>query len=88
MTTQARQAPESGCEKARRELEEYIHGELCAEDASDIREHLDGCGECRDEHTVGVTLSNALKGACKENAPEQLRDRILDAIREAQAHHG
>lgn len=87
MTTEAQQAPDQACEKARRELEEYMHGELCAEDASDIRAHLDGCQECRDEHTVGVTLSNALKGACKEAAPEQLRDRILDAIREAQAGH-
>lgn len=87
MTTEAQRAPEAGCEKARRELEEYIHGELCAEDARDIREHLNGCEECRDEHTVGITLSSALKDACKETAPEQLRDRILDAIREAQAGH-
>lgn len=88
MTTEAQGASESGCEKARRELEEYIHGELCAEDAGDIRAHLDGCDECRDEHTVGVTLSNALKGACKEAAPEELRDRVLDAIRKEQATHG
>lgn len=75
------------CQRAKRELEEYIHGELCASDASDIRAHLEGCEECRDEHTVGVTLTNALKGACKEAAPEELRDSILQALRRAQSAH-
>lgn len=86
-TLDERTAP-SDCERARKELEEYIHGELCTADATDIREHLETCSECRDEHTVGVTLSSALKGSCREVAPEQLRDRILSAIRDAQSSHG
>ena len=82
------QSATSGCEKARKELEEYIHGELCTEDAADIRQHLETCQECSEEHTVGVTLSSALKGSCREAAPEELRDRILHAIRTEQAKHG
>lgn len=81
------ETPTTDCQRAKRELEEYIHGELCASDASDIRAHLEECEECRDEHTVGVTLTNALKGACKEAAPEELRDSILAALRRAQAEH-
>jgi predicted anti-sigma-YlaC factor YlaD len=30
-----------GCEKARAELEEYLHHELRREDAADIREHME-----------------------------------------------
>lgn len=75
------------CQRAKKELEEYIHDELCAEDATDIRRHLETCTDCRDEHTVGVTLTNALKGACKEAAPEELRESILNALRTAQAQH-
>ncbi|MGO1393141.1 zf-HC2 domain-containing protein [Agrococcus casei] len=80
-------APASDCQRAKRELEEYIHGELCAADAGDIRRHLETCDDCNAEHTVGVTLTNALKGACKEAAPEELRDSIMNALRRAQAEH-
>ena len=76
-----------GCEKARKELEEYLHGELRSADAADIRAHLETCPSCSDEHTVGVTLSNALKGACKELAPETLRAQVLQKLREVQATH-
>ena len=77
----------SDCQRAKQELEEYIHGELCASDAGDIRRHLESCKDCSDEHTVGVTLTNALKGACREAAPEELRDSIMNALRRAQAQH-
>lgn len=76
-----------GCEKARAELEEYLHKELCSEDAADIRAHLDGCPDCAAEHTVGVQLTLALKEACKETAPEDLRDQVLSRLRVAQAAH-
>jgi len=32
-----------GCTKAKAELEEYLHDELCREDAADIREHMANC---------------------------------------------
>ena len=37
-----------GCEKARRDLEEYLRNEICTTEHSDIKEHLDGCPGCRD----------------------------------------
>lgn len=76
-----------GCEKAKAELEEYLHRELEAKDAADIREHLENCGDCAAEHTVGVNLTLALKEACREAAPVDLRDQVLARIREAQASH-
>jgi anti-sigma factor (TIGR02949 family) len=76
-----------GCDKAKAELEEYLHQELCSEDAADIRAHLDGCTDCAEEHTVGVQLTMALKQACSETAPEQLKDQVLARLRAVQATH-
>ena len=66
------------CTQARAALEEYLHKELCAEDAADVRAHLDSCEECSAEHHVGETLTIALQGACKDRAPEELRDRLVE----------
>ena len=77
-----------GCEKAKAELEEYLHNELCKEDASDIQEHLASCTDCSSEHLVGRTLTEVVQRACKEAAPEDLRDLVLLRLRAIQAHYG
>lgn len=75
------------CSQALAALEEYLHKELCAEDAADVRAHLEACEECSAEHHVGKTLTNALQGACKDRAPEELRERLLESLRAAKAQH-
>lgn len=75
------------CTEARAALEEYLHKELCAEDAADVRAHLDTCEECSAEHHVGEMLTSALQGACKDRAPEELRERLLSSLRAAKAQH-
>ncbi|UOE44549.1 mycothiol system anti-sigma-R factor [Agromyces larvae] len=75
-----------GCEKARQELEEYLHNELCREDAADIREHVANCPECSAELNVGRTITEVVQRACRENAPGELRLAVLTRIREVQAH--
>ena len=76
-----------GCEKAKAELEEYLHNELCGEDASDIQEHLAHCSDCSNEHLVGRTLTEAVQRACREMAPEDLRDQVLLKLRTIQSGH-
>lgn len=76
-----------GCEKAKAELEEYLHNELRGEDACDIQEHLAHCGDCSDEHLVGRTLTEAVQRACRETAPEDLRDQVLLKLRTIQSAH-
>lgn len=76
-----------GCEKAQAALEEYLHNELCSDDAADIRDHLQGCTDCGDEHNVGRVLTEAVQRACKEVAPEELRDQVLARLRSIQATH-
>ncbi|KAA6433027.1 mycothiol system anti-sigma-R factor [Agrococcus sediminis] len=75
------------CTEARAALEEYLHHELCAEDAADVRAHLAECEECSAEHHVGEMLTAALQGACKDRAPEELRAKLLESLRAAKASH-
>ncbi|WP_419818599.1 zf-HC2 domain-containing protein [Glaciibacter flavus] len=76
-----------GCDKAKAELEEYLHNELCASDVQDIREHLANCADCTSEHHVGRVLTEAVQRACRETAPATLRAQVLFSIREIQATH-
>ena len=75
-----------GCEKAKAELEEYLHNELCSTDAADIREHLANCPGCTAEHLIGKVLTETVQRACKETAPEDLRNQVLARLRVAQQH--
>lgn len=74
-----------GCEKARQDLEEYLRNEVCKTEHIDIKEHLDTCASCRDEALVARTLTEVVARACRETAPEELRDLVLARLRAAQA---
>ncbi|WP_139417606.1 zf-HC2 domain-containing protein [Agromyces laixinhei] len=76
-----------GCDKARAELEEYLHNELRGPDASDIRDHVAGCADCQAELRVGVAITEVVQRACRESAPEQLRVQVLSQIRLYQSTH-
>jgi anti-sigma factor (TIGR02949 family) len=75
------------CTEARAALEEFLHNELCAEDAADVRAHLATCEECSAEHHVGEMLTAALQGACRDRAPEELRAKLLATLRAARDQH-
>lgn len=72
-----------GCDKAQRDLEEYLRNEVCKTQQADIKEHLDNCDGCRDEALVARTLTDVVARACKETAPEVLRDQVLERLRAA-----
>jgi len=72
-----------GCDKAKAELEEYLHRELSDQDFQDITEHLEGCDDCSGEHLVGLTLTQKMQRACQEKAPEDLRAAILAKLENA-----
>jgi anti-sigma factor (TIGR02949 family) len=73
-----------GCDKAKAELEEYLHQELSNDDFRDVSEHLANCEDCSAEHLVGVTLSDKVRRACQETAPDELKTQVLLKIRELQ----
>ena len=69
-----------GCDKAKAELEEYLHKELSDKDFADITEHLATCADCSTEHLVGVTMTEKVRKACRETAPEELRTSIMSRL--------
>ena len=69
-----------GCDKAKAELEEFLHNELSEQECDDIREHMAHCDDCSAEHLVGLTLTERIREACQEKAPEELRAMIEVAI--------
>jgi anti-sigma factor (TIGR02949 family) len=73
-----------GCDKAKAELEEYLHRELSNQDFADVTDHLATCEDCSDEHLIGITLTAKVQKACREKAPEELRASILERL-DAQA---
>jgi len=69
-----------GCDKAKAELEEYLHRELSDSDFADITEHLASCADCTTEHLVGLTLTEKVRAACQEKAPEELRNAVIGRL--------
>ena len=71
-----------GCEKARRDLEEYLRHEVCKTEQSDIAEHLAHCAECTRRgarradadrgHRAGVQGDRA-RGAARPGARDAAR---------------
>jgi anti-sigma factor (TIGR02949 family) len=76
-----------GCDKAKRDLEEYLRNEVCSTNSADIREHLEHCASCREEALLARTLTEAVQRACKETAPEDLKLHVMATLRAAQATH-
>ncbi|HEX4058826.1 MAG TPA: alpha-ketoglutarate decarboxylase [Galbitalea sp.] len=74
-----------GCEKAKAELEEYLHREVSESDFADITEHLEGCTDCSDEHLVGLVLTERVRTACQETAPAELRAAVIVRLEQLQS---
>lgn len=74
-----------GCDKAKAELEEYLHSEVSEADFQDISEHLAHCVDCSTEHLVGLVLTEKVRKACQEKAPEELRIAVLGRLSELPA---
>lgn len=70
-----------GCEKAKQDLEEYLHHELARVEYADITEHLSGCVDCSEEAHVGIVLTEAVRRACQDVAPGELREQVVSRLR-------
>ena len=69
-----------GCEETRNKLEDYLHGELPQGACADLEDHFQGCTPCCDERDVGNLLTEKVKSACCEIAPEELKLNIRKTL--------
>ena len=70
-----------GCDEAQAAIEEYLRSECCAEQRESIRAHLANCPDCTHELEVSEKLVALVRRSCSEAAPQEVRSKVLDAIR-------
>ncbi|WP_298251523.1 mycothiol system anti-sigma-R factor [uncultured Arthrobacter sp.] len=61
-------------------LYEYLDGALSHQDLVEIKDHLDGCPQCAEEHDLECVIRSVVKRSCTEVAPATLKATILGRI--------
>lgn len=75
---------QSDCERAMRQLWDYLDEELTNERMSDVREHLMSCSRCLPHHDFERAFLQALASTRGDHVmPPELRGRVLGALRQA-----
>ena len=68
------------CEDARRDLHVYLDGELTVEARAVVAVHLNQCPGCCEAFDFEIRLRRAVARCCREEAPDTLRIRVVEAI--------
>jgi mycothiol system anti-sigma-R factor len=75
------------CSEVLDRVYEYLDGELTPDDLDKIRVHLDDCSPCLRQYDLDVALKALVRRSCGcDQAPVELRERILVTITEARLH--
>jgi mycothiol system anti-sigma-R factor len=69
------------CRDAVHRLYHYLDGELDDDRRAAIRNHLDECLPCLEVFDFEVELRQVIARKCRDQVPETLRIRIVQAIR-------
>ena len=70
------------CDRAMRQLFDYLDEELTAERMREVREHLISCSRCLPHHDFEKAFLQALANTRGEHVmPPELRGRVLGALR-------
>ncbi len=69
------------CSAALAELERYLDHELDSTSVTRIEAHLKGCSPCLEAFDFQAELRRVVARGCREQVPDGLRGRILDALR-------
>jgi mycothiol system anti-sigma-R factor len=71
------------CQDALHTLYNYLDGELTEERRQAIRHHLDECEPCLHAFDFEAELKVVIARSCREQLPQQLKDKIAKAISDA-----
>ena len=63
----------------------YIDHEMADDDLATVKQHLEDCTPCLAEYGLEQAVKALVHRSCCETAPEELRAKVLDKIRQVQA---
>jgi mycothiol system anti-sigma-R factor len=72
------------CGSALRELYRYLDGEITVERRESIRVHIEECGPCLEAFDFEADLRQLVARTCRCEAPDTLRARVAQALRDCQ----
>lgn len=75
------------CNDVLRRMYFFIDNELADADAGEIREHLAECGPCLQEVDLERVVKSLIARSCSEQAPVELRQRVMFTIRHVQVEY-
>lgn len=74
------------CKECLDSLDAYVDGELAADEAAAVRDHLATCDDCAEQHTRLVEGTMRLKGALmRYEAPDVLKARLRASLSKPEA---
>jgi mycothiol system anti-sigma-R factor len=73
--------PEIDCQEAVHTLYHFLDGELTDGKRREIQQHLDDCSPCLEVFDFEAELRALVSRKCRDQVPEHVRIRILEAIR-------
>lgn len=71
---------EGNCDDALNELYTFLDGELTSAKRGLIQQHLDDCTPCIEAYDFESELRHVISQKCRDTVPDDLRQRIADAI--------
>jgi mycothiol system anti-sigma-R factor len=72
------------CSEVIHQILVFIDNELDQATCGEIQQHLDECGPCLREYNLERTVKALVARSCPEQAPQELREKVLLRIREVQ----
>jgi mycothiol system anti-sigma-R factor len=75
---------DTNCAEVLQRMMFFIDNELADADSTQIKQHLDDCAPCLDEHEMERVVKAVVARSCSEHAPEELRQRVIFRIREVE----
>ena len=65
------------CDELLQDLDHLLHGELPADQAASLKQHLEGCPPCFESADFQAQLKALIAKRCCETVPDGLQARIL-----------
>jgi len=70
------------CSEVIHQIFVFIDNELDQATCGEIQQHLDECGPCLAKYNLERTVKSLVARSCTEQAPAELRQKVLSRIRE------